>query len=130
MWQPAAVLYPDAELEVINGIKALLTTHGESGITFGRKIPPTRTTRMVIVTRDGGSAVNLRDRARLRVLVWDATDQKVTDLARKVVALMPLLADGDPIVRVEHLSGPYEIADVAAPERYLLFEVHLRGEAL
>lgn len=128
-WQPAAIVYPDAELTVINGIKALLTSHGESGITYGRKIPPTRTTRMVIVTRDGGQSAALRDKARVRVLVWDATDTKVDALARKVVALMPLLADGSPVVHVDHLSGPYEIADVA-PERYLLFEVHLRGDAL
>lgn len=128
-WQTTAVIYPDAELTVINGIKALLTANGETGITYGRKIPPTRTTRMVIVTRDGGTSVNLRDKARLRVLVWDATDAKVDALARKVVALMPMLADGDPVLKVEHLSGPYEIADVA-PERYALFEVHLRGEVL
>ena len=81
------------------------------------------------VIRDGGTSDGLRDRARLRVLTWEATAQKVADLARLVVAVAPLMVGQGGVLRVEHLSGPYEIPD-AAPCRYLLFQVDLRGEAL
>ncbi|NUR79982.1 MAG: hypothetical protein HOQ21_06000 [Dermatophilaceae bacterium] len=128
-WQPAAVRYPDAELVVAGLIRSLLASHGEPGMWVGRRLPSGRPGRAVQVVRDGGSADGLRDRARLRVLTWDATDQKVTDLARLVVAVAPLMAGQQGVVRVQHLSGPYEIPD-AAPCRYLLFQVDLRGVPL
>jgi hypothetical protein len=128
-WQPAAILYPDAELVATAGLRALLLSQGETDVWVGRKLPDIRPTRAVQVVRDGGNSGNLRDGARLRVLVWDATDQKATDLARLIVALMPRMVGANGVLRTEHLSGPYEIPD-AAPKRYLLFQIDTRGEAL
>ena len=128
LWQSPPIEYPDAELTVTGLLRSLLAAHGEAP-WVGRKLPTSRPTRAVQVIRDGGASDGLRDRARLRVLAWDATDQKVTDLARLVVAVAPLMVGQGGVLRVEHLSGPYEIPD-AAPCRYLLFQVDLRGEAL
>lgn len=129
-WQPAPIVYPDAEALVTAALPALLTAASETGVFVGRKVPNPRRTRMVIVTRDGGGSSELRDRPRLRVRVWDETDQKATDLARKVVAIMlglPVTTAG--VARVSHESGPYEIPD-EKPQRYLLFELHTRGAVL
>lgn len=131
-WQPTAVIYPDAEAVVITALKARLVAEGFTSASVLRTLPPAPTPRpaqCVQVIRDGGNAAELRDKARLRVLCWDTTDLKVSTLARTVVAVMPLLAGSNGVLRTEHLSGPYEIPD-AAPKRYLLFEVHFRGEAL
>lgn len=128
-WQPAGVLYPDAELEFATALRVLLIAEGETDVWVGRKLPTTRPPRAVQVVRDGGNSSNLRDRARLRVLVWDTTDQKVTALARLIVALVPRMAGSGGVLRTQHESGPYEITD-AAPKRYLLFEIHYRGDAL
>lgn len=128
-WQPAAVLYPDAELATITALRALLIGEGETDVKVVRTMPATRPPRCVQVIRDGGNASNLRDRARLRVLVWDTSYADVTALARLIVALMPTLVGQSGVLRVEHLSGPYEIPD-AAPKQYLLFEIHLRGAVL
>lgn len=128
-WQPASALYPDAELLTASLLRPLLVAEGESDVWVGRKLPSHRPTRAVQVIRDGGTSANLRDRAQLRILVWDSTDQKVGDLARLVVALIPRLAGVSGVLRTEHLSGPYEIPD-AAPKRYLLFQIDFRGDAL
>jgi hypothetical protein len=38
------------------------------------------------------------------------------------------MVDGAPILRVEHLSGPYEVPDDSGqPCRYLLFQIDTRG---
>lgn len=128
-WQPAAVLYPDVEQVVCESLRSLIDAH-DSGDTVwvGRTLPKKRPTRAVQVVRDGGNSANLRDTARIRVLVWDREDEDANDLARLIVALTPLLVGGS-VLRTEHLSGPYEIPD-ATPKRYLLFEIHFRGTPL
>lgn len=124
-WQPAPVLYPDAELVVINHLRDALPPWVQY---VGRNVPATRRNVMVTVDRDGGSVLNLRDRARLRIRCWDLTDQRAGDLARTVVALFPTFVDGDPIVHVEHISGPFEVVEESPHKvRYLGFEIHTRG---
>ena len=128
-WQPAPLIYPDVDLLVTTRLRTLLVA--EAGLFVSNAIPTTqaggRRARMVIVNRDGGNVADLTDRARVRVRVWDQTAQKTTDLARKVIALMPRLVDGAPVVRVQHLSGPIEIPDPSGEQCYLLFELHTSG---
>ncbi|MBA3782394.1 MAG: hypothetical protein H0X12_11160 [Nocardioides sp.] len=127
-FQPAPVMYPDAELLLTGAFRAELVAAGEVGVTVARKIPNPRTSRMVIITRDGGAVGELRDRPRVRIRVWDTTDQKATDLARRVVAIGLGLPLGGYVLRAEHLSGPYDVADASeTPQRYVLFEFHTRG---
>lgn len=138
-WQPAAILYPDAELRFNTDLRALLVTAGESDVKVVRTFPINPTTkapiippRAVQVVRDGGASSNLRDRARMRVNVYDSGDttgQKANDLARLVVALVPRMVGANGVLRTGHLSGPYEIVD-SIPRRYLLFQIDYRGEAL
>lgn len=129
-WQPASVLYPDAELRFTADLRALLATQGDTDVWVGRKVPPVRPSRAVQVVRDGGASSNLRDRPRIRVNVWDGSDQKATDLARLIVALVPEMTGANGVLRTEHLSGPYEIPEAGAYRRYLLFEIQYRGEPL
>ena len=128
-WQPVALKPPDVELRFITDLRTLLAAEGET-VTVLRTIPSTRPTRCVQITSDGSPTNNLRTIARLRVNVWDSTDQKVTDLARLIVALVPRMVGANGVLRTVHQSGPYEIADSTGPRRFMLFEIHYRGEAL
>lgn len=129
-WQPVGVRYPDTEAATAALLRDLLADHPEAdGVWVGRKLPKNRPPRAVQIIRDGGAQRELRDRAVLRVLVWDRTDEEVADLAGLVCALVPLMVGRSGVLYVKHLSGPYEVPD-AAPKRYLLFEIHFRGEPL
>lgn len=129
-WQPAAILPPDVELRFATDLRALLAAEGQSDVWVGRTIPSTRPKRIAQITSDGSPTNNLRTVARLRVNVWDTTDQKVTDLARLIVALVPRMVGANGVLWTVHQSGPYEITDAAGPRRFLLFEIHYRGELL
>lgn len=127
-WQPAALRFPDVETVVPAQFRTLLASRAVTDVFVGRDVPAERRPRMLTINRDGGNASEGRDRARVRVRVWDETDAAANDLAALVVALAPLMANGAPILRVEHLSGPYEIADDSdQPCRYLLFQIDTRG---
>jgi hypothetical protein len=127
-WQATPILFPDVETVVPAALRSSLAARGISDVFVGRKVPAERRPRMVTVIRDGGNVSAARDRARVRMLIWDEDDAKVNDLAALVVALVPLMVDGAPILRVEHLSGPYEVPDDSGqPCRYLLFQIDTRG---
>ena len=125
-WQTSTVLYPDAELLMTEKTRALFP-----GVFVSNAVPNPRRDQMLIWNRDGGSSANLRDRARMRCRVWARRPQDATDLARQLVARLPGLVNGDPIVHLEHLSGPYDLPDESGQaQRYLLFEIHTRGVPL
>ena len=127
-WQPASAIYPDAELVVTTALRAALVARGRSDVRVDRKVTAARP--LVAATRDGGSPSDLRDRPRMRLRIYDATDQAATDLAREVLALCTDLPGANGITRAEVLSGPYEVPDESGPMRYALVEFHLRGAAL
>lgn len=133
-WQPAPILFADAELWATTYLRAALAARDEDyavGAFVSNEVPNPRRDRMVIVRRDGGNATNFRDRPRLSVRVWAMTEQDATDLARLVAALLWAAPDGDPVLKVEQQSGPTPIADTSGqPLRYQLFDIHTRGEAL
>lgn len=130
-WQPAPILFPDAELLLTAAYRAALIAAGEDDVYVGRKVPKPRRERMVILTRDGGTAEGLVDRPRIRFRIFDTTDQAANDLARLVLALAYRLAANGTVTRVAPESGPYEVADDSgAPHRYLLIEFTTRGELL
>lgn len=129
-WQPAAIRFPDVELLVTGALRPLIAGR-ETGVYVGRSIPTPRKQRMVIVNRDGGASDGMTDRPRVRVRVWDETAQKANDLAGLVVALMPRLIGATDVVRVQHLSGPFEVPDSSDQEqRYLLFQLDTEGAPL
>lgn len=130
-WQPAPILFPDAELLLTTGFRALLVAAGESDVVVDRKVPNPRPPRLVAITRDGGTTNGLRDEPRMRFRIYDESEQKVNDLARKVCALAPKLVQNGTVTKVIHQSGPYEVADQSkTPMRYALIEFHTRGTAI
>lgn len=128
-WQPAAILYPDAELVCAPLLRTLLASEGETDVWVGRKLPGTRPARAVQVVRDGGPSGELRDIARMRILIWDTTDAKVGALAQKVIAVAPRMVGQSGVLRVTKTAGPFEVPD-AAPKRQVGLEIEFRGEAL
>lgn len=124
-WQPAAIRYPDAEQLLCDRTRTLVGPRWP-GLFVSRAIPNPRREQMVIWNRDGGNTDGATDHPRMRCRVWAKTDKDANDLARDVVALMPLL--GQPVTRVEHLSGPYEVPDDSGQaQRYLLFQIDTEG---
>ena len=79
--------------------------------------------------RDGGPAGQVLETPRLGVNVFHTTEQKVSDLARTISALLRAAADGLPVTRVVQTSGPSPIAD-STPRRYLTFDLTVRGADL
>lgn len=134
MFQPAATLFPDVELWAVQHLSAALAARPEpyaAGVHVGIKVPNPRAGRMVIVRRDGGTAADLFDDARLSVRVWAPTDAEATDLSRLVGALLWGAPDGQPVVRVSQESGPITVPDESEQAlRYSVFTIRTRGEVI
>lgn len=126
-WQPNPVEFPDAELVVTANLRPLL----DADVFVGRAIPAQRRDRMVIVNRDGGFADGVTDRPRIRLRIWDVSDQAANNLARRVCALMQRLVGAGGVTRVDQQSGPYEVPDESGGhQRYALFELRTEGTQL
>lgn len=132
--QPIGVIFPDVELWACTYLREALAARSETypAVDYvGNRVPATRLPLMVVCRRDGGNSDGLRDRARLSVRVWGETEQNTTDLARLVAALLWAAPDGAPVLKVVQQSGPTPVADESGqPLRYLVFEIHTRGEAV
>lgn len=126
-WQPVSLLFPDAEQLMCDRTRTGLA---DDTVTVSNRIPNPRPAngRMVVWNRDGGAIDGFRDQPRMRARVWAPTDDEANELARQLVAVVMGLPDGNPILRVVHESGPYDVPDTSqAPQKYLLFTVHTRG---
>jgi len=129
--QPANVIFPDVELWATTFLRAALAARPESfsNAYVSNAVPQSRRDRMVIVRRDGGPRVTVAtEAARLGVRVWGKTEKDVTDLTRLVRALLTNAADGNPVCRVEDLSGPSAVPDESGqPLRFFTLELTVRG---
>lgn len=132
--QPAAILFPDVEMWASTFLRTALAARAEpyaANVFVSNQVPATRRDRMVIVRRDGGTPDALRDQAYLSVRVWATTEQDATDLARLVTALLWSAPTGDPVLMVRQQSGASPVADESGqPLRFIVMEIHTRGEAL
>lgn len=127
------VITPDVELWATGWIRAALAARPEPYAavnSVGLKVPTTRPARFITVRRDGGGRLDaVRELARMSINVWAGTDKDATDLARLTAALLMTAAHGNPVVRVDLMSGPLTIDDVQ-PRRLLSFELIVRGSDL
>jgi hypothetical protein len=64
------------------------------------------------------------------VNVFHTTEQKVSDLARTVSALLRAAADGLPVTRVVQTSGPSPIPDSSQPQYVINAELMMRCTVL
>lgn len=134
-WQPAATIFPDAELVACQVLRDRLAERPEPYAAdpfVGHKVPAQRRDRMVIVRRDGGARIDhARETARFGINVWATSDQEAGDLARLVRALLWAAPTGDPFVRIDDLAGPMPIADdTGQPRVYFTCEAVLRSSPL
>ena len=124
------VEYPNVVLEVTGYLRTALAAHGYPGIRVADTYKGGQLE--VWVQRDGGPQLDVvRETARIRINVFapGTSSQAVDDLARRVSTLMRVAADGDPILRVQQVTGPTSIADTM-PRRLLNFEVDVRGTGI
>lgn len=127
MWQPVPLLFPDVETLFVEAYRELLPWHDEDNVTVTAQVPKGRPPRTLVLTRDGGQVVGTRERVRLRMRVFDTSHKVASDLARKIVAVTPLLVSNGTVLRAQHLSGPLDVTeDGGAPQRYLLWEFDVR----
>lgn len=130
--QLPVIVFPDVELWATSYLRAELPGRSEpyaSGVYVGITVPSPRADRMVVVRRDGGPRLDvIREAARLTVRVWASTEQDATDLTRLVSALLWAAPNGNPVLRVDHLTGSSPVADESRqPLRLTTFEVIVRG---
>lgn len=132
--QPIAAVPVDADLWWIVYLRGALVGRPESyasSVYFDRRVPTDRRDRMVIVRRDGGTVSGAFDRPRVTLDVWAKTDKEATDLAGLVLALAFDAPGTNGCVRVQHISGPLDIADPSGhPRRTVLIEATHRVAVL
>lgn len=108
------VLFPIATGPVIAGLKTFLAGRVEAyadDVTFGTKLPATKTLRMVTVRDDGGPAEGTLERRQIGFNVWAESRLNAELLARLLMGGVRTLPDGAPITSVDNLSGPFEVTD-------------------
>lgn len=131
--QPPQVLWPDVQTVLPALLRDSLAGR-EEPFTWGarvgrRRLESWKTLPVVVVRRDGGMVRGVFDVARVAVRVWAASEDDATDLSLLVRSIMLGLPGIGPVVRVEHNSGPFDIAtDGMEFETYMAFDVTLRGE--
>lgn len=133
------VLFDDLELWATGALRTALAARSEpytDDVYVSNDYPldpatgePTRRPRMVIVRRDGGPRLDVaREEAQMGVNVWAETTQDANDLARMTAALLWSSPDGDPVVKVEQISGLTPIDDPSKqPRVYMTFAITYRG---
>jgi hypothetical protein len=124
MWQPAQIIYPDAELVLCDKTRILLAD--QDGVHIGRTIPDTWT-RLVIWNRLGGTQAPPFDTDIMECRIWAPTDEQCMDLARLLQALLPGICDGAPITRAVVTGGPTDLGVEDSPMRQFMFDITLRG---
>lgn len=110
------VLFPLATGTVVSGLRSTLAGRSEayaSGVTVQPKLPAEaqRTQRMVTVRNDGGPTEGVLRRHRYGFNVWAESAVNAEKLANLCMAVLPALADGDPVVAVQEFTGPFEVID-------------------
>lgn len=132
-WQPAATIAADAELWAIDYLRGVLMHRPEhyADAFVSNRVPSARRPRMVIVRRDGGPTEALRDIARVNVRCWADDEADAVDGFLLVAALLRAAPNGNPVLRVEQLSGGIPVPDESGAHiRMGVFEIHTRTEEL
>lgn len=130
------VIYPDAELVVIDYLRSKLATRSEpfvTGVLLGNKVPSPRAARFVRVRRNGGvESAPTVDRPRIDVECWAQTDGDAADLSALCRALIRSMQNVTPVRRVDDFLGPTPIPDPESNQPRYLFtvEISMRGTPL
>ncbi|MCA0217922.1 MAG: hypothetical protein LCH43_11280 [Actinobacteria bacterium] len=128
-WQPATILFPDAELVMCDRTRDLRASLSVDGLDVteayvGRTVPATITVA-IVWNRIGGVDPDAFMQAR----IYAPTDQQATDLARALSAALPSVVDGNPIRRIEQTAFA-DLGIEKQPMRQLLFDITFRGAQL
>lgn len=126
-----AVLFADIADHLADRLSALLAPRypGRNAVTVSTVEPVTRPPRLVTLRRDGGPRRDVASEvARIGVNVWGTNDADATALANLVRALLPTLADGNPVCQVTEASGLIDVTPASGQaRRYFSLEVVARG---
>jgi hypothetical protein len=127
-WQPARVLFPDVTQLLCDATRALLTGP-QAPAYVGRTVPASITTA-VVWNRVGGAPAGTLDTAAMACRCWAPTDTAVEALAAAVLAHLPAVATGSPVIAVVCTAGPTDLGTETSPMRQLTFDVTTRGAQL
>lgn len=133
--QPPSIIFPDAEDVVSAVLQAALATRPEAftdNVYVGKNMPSpngVKPARLIWVQSDGGPRLDkVRTVARMRLNVMGDDEDDVADLTRLAASLLWACPDGDPILRVDGVSGPVTVPDETyAHRKFFTAEVLLRG---
>ncbi|MGL5910668.1 MAG: hypothetical protein ACRCZP_11745 [Phycicoccus sp.] len=128
------VVHDDVVLHATARLRAWITDRPAlfpQPVWVSSTVPDPRRDRMVTIRRDGGPGLpGNRDAARITVNVWAPSEAEVNTLAARIRAvLVALLADGQPVCRVDDLSGPVAVPDASRQHRVFFTQEWItRGE--
>ncbi|MDR0848080.1 MAG: hypothetical protein LBN10_03400 [Propionibacteriaceae bacterium] len=123
-WQPAPVLYPDVEMLLCDRTRELLTDQPD--LQVGRKVPMSWN-RAIMWNRNGGTQDPPFDTAAVMCRVFAPNDMDVTDLVALLLARLPSIIDGAPVLSMTVTGGPTDLGIEDSPMRQILFDMKVRG---
>jgi len=129
------IAFPDAEALAVSYLKAKLIA--ETGLKVVTKIPDPRPTKLIKVTRVGGSKLRLNADSPLLVFeCWGSTSVEASELARKARAYVNAM-DGEEVngvwvYKVREVGGPafFPDPDTTLPRYQFSVAIDTKGVAL
>lgn len=126
------IAFPDAEALVITYLKTKI-----AGVYVSTKIPDPRPTKLIKVTRVGGSKLRLNADSPLLVFeCWGSNSVEASDLCRQARAYVDAMAgdtvSGVWVFRVREVGGPayFPDPDTNSPRYQFSVAIDMKGVAL
>lgn len=105
-------------------------------VEVATRVPRDRPAEWVQIRRVGGTALEVRDVARLDVLAWAATEPRAYELGSQARAALWALAGkatlGPMVYVVAEFMGPRQVDDdeTGTPQLWFTLDLHVRADEL
>lgn len=126
------IVFPDAEALAVTYLKAKMT-----GVTIATKVPDPRPSKLIKVTRVGGSKLRLNaDSPVLAFECWGSTSVEASDLAKYARAYVDAMSgetvNGVWVFKVREVGGPayFPDPDTDSPRYQFSVAIDTKGVAL
>lgn len=126
------IAFPDAEAVLVTYLKTKI-----AGVSISTKIPDPRPTKLIKVTRVGGSKLRLNaDSPMLAFECWGSTSVEASALCRQARAYVDAMAgetvNGVWVFKVREVGGPvyFPDPDTALPRYQFSVAIDMKGVAL
>lgn len=130
--------FPDVVGLLVTYLTTELATAGPGAtpIPVQTRVPRDRPAEWVQIRRVGGSALTVRDVARVDLFAWAETEPRATELGHLARAAVWRLAGtpdlGPMVYQVNEFMGPRNVDDDehGVPQLWITFDLHVRADEL